>query len=39
MTTVLAEQFRAAIDGLTGPRIEDVLDVCVSATIAMRLTR
>jgi hypothetical protein len=33
MTTVLAERFRAPVDGLTGPRIEDVLDVCVSATI------
>jgi hypothetical protein len=33
MTTVLAERFRAPVDGLTGPRIEDTLDVCVSATI------
>ncbi|MDP9262463.1 MAG: hypothetical protein M3O89_10870 [Actinomycetota bacterium] len=33
MTTVLAERFRAPVDGLTGPRIEDMLDVCVSATI------
>jgi hypothetical protein len=27
MTTVLAERFRAPVDGLTGPRIEDMLDV------------
>jgi hypothetical protein len=33
MSTVLAERFRAPVDGLTGPRIEDMPDVCVSATI------
>jgi hypothetical protein len=33
MTMVLAERFGAPVDGLTGPRIEELLDLCVFATI------
>jgi hypothetical protein len=33
MTTAFAQRFRAAVDSLTRPRIEVMLDVCVSATI------